>query len=569
MKKALKHILAILTPACLLFLVWYKMGFYYSTNDDRCLTEMLAGIMTLQPDAHLVYVNYLLALPLSLFYKITTSVAWFGWCLIAFYYLSFVFLLESAYSRCKNLFEELGITIVIACYFLAHLYLVGQMTYTAIAACIAVAGYCALLLHQNKKIGGVFFLILEAFSFLLRAQAMLMIQPLGLAVICVYFLISDFSMWKKNLVKCLKLIGVVLSIVIIGFLGNKLGYLGEEWSTYKSFNEARTVLCDYTDFPPYEDVKPILEKYEVSKATYEGYASYTILDYDICVDCLIELADYAKTHNDTTQSFRQIVEEYCNILTIEKDYYQMNKILLITFICTLLYILISGQYKMLLPLLSLVLSQGVVWFYLIYKGRYPDRVTIPLMASETLLLIAITFITYRNTQKVKKWVKLLRLATLLVIMVVFFHHSYTSGQLQYRDTKRINEGQKAFIQGLVETTEYCNQHPENKYIVETASLRWYSGSVFQTDIFASRNYIMAGGWFSNMPCILEKNRTYLNDTSNGFYFIIYSDGEEMSHSSVKYLAEKSGSTPTLADSFTVSHGGVYSVIYFDGELNIH
>ena len=118
-------------------------------------------------------------------------------------------------------------------------------------------------------------------------------------------------------------------------------------------------------------------------------------------------------------------------------------------------------------------------------------------------------------------------------------------------------------------TDYCNQNPDNKYIVETASLRWYSGSVFETSIFEPRNYVIAGGWFSNMPCVLEKNEAYFEDSSDGFHLIIYSDGEEMQHSSVKYLAELSDSTPKIVDTFTASHGGVYSVIYFDGELKIN
>lgn len=571
MKKIYKHLLAIFVPIVLLFLAWQRMGFYYSTNDDRCLTELLAGIVTMQPDAHLVYVNYLLSLPLSLLYKITTAIPWFGICLVLFYYLSYVFVLESAYARSKNIFEDFVFTVVIAFFFLSNFYLVGQMTYTAIAAFVAVSGYVTLLLHPKKKVGLTFFIILEAFAFLLRDQAMLMIAPLGLSVVCIYILTSDFSMWKTNLLKCLRYIGIILAIVVIGFLGNKLGYLGDDWATYEKFNDARTTLCDYTDFPPYDEVKDILDKHGVSQAAYEGFAGYTILNYDISVECLSEIAEYAKSTSTNGLSFTDAIKELYSISTEENtlDYYHMNKVLLLTLVCVFLYILLSGSFKMLLPFAALFLAKNVVWIYLVMAGRYPQRVTIPLMISETLLLIAIAFMTYVSSKKGKNPVAILRLSTLLVIVLLFCKTSYTNGQMQYRDIKRINEGQKAFITGLCEMTDYCNQNPDNKYIVETASLRWYSGSVFETSIFEPRNYVIAGGWFSNMPCVLEKNEAYFEDSSDGFHLIIYSDGEEMQHSSVKYLAELSDSTPKIVDTFTASHGGVYSVIYFDGELKIN
>lgn len=568
MKKIYKHLLAIFVPLVLLFLAWHRMGFYYSTNDDRCLTELLAGIVTMQPDAHLVYVNYLLSLPLSLLYKITTAIPWFGICLVLFYYLSYVFVLESAYARSKNIFEDFVFTVVIAFFFLSSFYLVGQMTYTAIAAFVAVSGYVTLLLHPKKKVGLTFFIILEAFAFLLRDQAMLMIAPLGLAIVCMYILASNFSTWKANLLQCLRYVGIVLAIVVIGFLGNRLGYLGENWTTYEEFNDARTTLCDYTDFPPYEDVKDILDKYDVSKTTYEGFAGYTILNYDISVECLTEIAAYAKDHTTNSISLGDAIEKLYSILTKENtlDYYHINKVLLLTQICVFLYILLSGNFKMLFPYIALFLAKNVVWLYLIMAGRYPQRVTIPLMISETLLLLALAFITYTTGKKGKKAITILRLSTLLIIVLLFCKTSYTNGQMQYRDIKRINEGQKAFITGLCEMTDYCNQNPDNKYIIETASLRWYSGNVFETSIFEPRNYIFAGGWFSNMPCVLEKNINYFENSSDGFHLIIYSDGEEMSHSSVKYLAEISNSTPEIVDTFTASHGGIYSIIYFDGEL---
>ena len=82
-----------------------------------------------------------------------------------------------------------------------------------------------------------------------------------------------------------------------------------------------------------------------------------------------------------------------------------------------------------------------------------------------------------------------------------------------------------------------------------------------------------GCWLSNAPTLLKGNEEYLSDTKDGFYFIMFSEfedtDEEMNHPIVKYLAKESGSTPQITDSFIASHGGMYSVIYFDGELKLN
>ena len=318
-------------------------------------------------------------------------------------------------------------------------------------------------------------------------------------------------------------------------------------------------------------MKPILDKYDVSKATYEGFASYTILDWDINLKCLDELAEYAKDHYESPITFSDAFEKYTDILTDkEKNYFSINNLLILTCIIAFLYAVISGNIKTLLPLLGLFFAQSAVWMYLLLRGRYPARVTIPLIASETLFLIIIVFLTYTK-EKHHKYLSYIRIAVLLFACIIFGKMSYDSYQLQHKYTKNINENQEIFINGLNDITEYCNNFPNNKYIVETLSLRWYCGSALQSDIFESRNYTFAGGWFSNTPCFLEKNIEYFDNTDNGFYFIICPEDTDdtLNHPAVIYLAEKSSCIPQITDGFTASHGGTYQVIHFDGKLNFN
>lgn len=82
--------------------IWLKTGIYFETNDDKCITEILCGQMTGAPQARTVYVSYLLTLPVSLLYRITAGVPWYGLALVLLQVIAYTAVLESVYSRCRK-----------------------------------------------------------------------------------------------------------------------------------------------------------------------------------------------------------------------------------------------------------------------------------------------------------------------------------------------------------------------------------------------------------------------------------------------------------------------------------
>ena len=48
----------------LLGIVWTVVGNYFETNDDRFIAEILSGAIGWQPEAHVIFVNYLLSWPI-------------------------------------------------------------------------------------------------------------------------------------------------------------------------------------------------------------------------------------------------------------------------------------------------------------------------------------------------------------------------------------------------------------------------------------------------------------------------------------------------------------------------
>jgi len=247
-KNHAKHIFAFIISVLYILCVYFCIDIHFSTNDDRFMGELLSGAVTGNFETQLVYVNYLLSLPLSLLYQISTNVSWFGILLVMFHGLSCFCILDSFYSKAKSKTDYFVSTILVGLLFATQLYLITQISYTMTATFMAVAGYVCLILQENKKSRLGYFILLELLAFLLRDKAMLMIQPLGFSVFLGLILTKPQMKLKAKIIDLLKISIVLIFIVVFGFTGNKLGYFSEEWQTYNEYNQFRTTLFDYTEF---------------------------------------------------------------------------------------------------------------------------------------------------------------------------------------------------------------------------------------------------------------------------------------------------------------------------------
>lgn len=87
-----------LAPAVILLIflvIWKKTGIFFETNDDKYITEILSGAYTGTPNAHVGHISYLLSLPISLLYRVTNKVPWYGFFLIFAQALAYVGVLKA------------------------------------------------------------------------------------------------------------------------------------------------------------------------------------------------------------------------------------------------------------------------------------------------------------------------------------------------------------------------------------------------------------------------------------------------------------------------------------------
>lgn len=537
----------------MLGVVWGKLGVWFETNDDKFITEILSGSLGGRPDAHVVYVNYLLTLPLSLLYRILPHIPWYGGMLLLFHVLVYVSLFWSILSRAKNKIELIFLIGVIGCYALINIYITVLVQYTSVAVLLATAGYALLLIHFDEKRGILLFFLFELFSFLLREQAMLMIQPLGYTLCVGLYLVSKDKELKTKLHKIGYLTISIVAIVLIGSVGSWIGYGDSEWKDYHSFNESRTTLFDYYGNPPYEEVKPILDKYQVTPVAYYAFCGHAFLDWGISVECIQELEQYVLEH---AQKSLDVSSMLSTMWDSENGRAYMGILRLVEALwgAAILCVLLFRRFYLLTPLTGLLLGRIAVWAYLIFEGRMPGRVTYPLLSCEALLLIILLVKDYMNGNNSVRW----RFFAVISLIVCGFF-CYIGGREQYRIVRQDALNHDVYMEGLVEVQDYCRSHPDKRYLLDCWSFSHYRGSVLETRIYEEQNSLPTASWYSGSPVMRKYLKEYLEGNEDCIYLIVYNNGQEADYYAVQYMAEKLGKTPVLNDEFTVSSGVIYLI----------
>ena len=386
-----------------------------------------------------------------------------------------------------------------------------------------------------------------------------MIQPFGLAV-CLGLFLGKQGAWREGDLKrrcrafCL-IPAVLFAVFLLAALGDGLAYRGETWREYQRFNRVRAELYDIYGKPAYEEVRDILDRFQVTEAQYQAFCNGTILDWEISVECGEELVAYAREHGEVHPSLWEVLrmtwQDYFG-----DGYWQVNHLAVSLWAVLLLWVLLRRRFVMLLPILGVAAARTAVWGYLIWQGRYPHRVTHPLFLCEIALALALLWI---ECDKVGLW---RQRALLLVCCAAVCVTAYQSGKRQYYYTAEQNRGKLAFMEGMYEIQEYCRCRPENRYLMESVSAGYYTGSALDARLAQPRNSVVSGCWYSNSPSMRAKLAEYLEGAEE-LYLILYRDGNESSHPSVKFLEEACGSRAQAADEITASHGGTYTVYRFE------
>jgi UDP-N-acetylmuramyl pentapeptide phosphotransferase/UDP-N-acetylglucosamine-1-phosphate transferase len=99
---------------------------------------------------------------------------------------------------------------------------------------------CAIYMPGRDSWKFLVFAVFMLLACLLRRDAMLMLQPLGLSAI-VGLLLTDKRKNVRDKIRFLLLtLGIVIGCFALGELGTAVGYHNAEWKEYLRYNNART-----------------------------------------------------------------------------------------------------------------------------------------------------------------------------------------------------------------------------------------------------------------------------------------------------------------------------------------
>ncbi len=562
--------LTLCAAAVWIFLINHFAGIYFETNDDRLLSEIFSGSMTGSPEAHSYYVDYILGFVLALLYRVTDAVPWYGGMLVLFQFLCWFFTANAFFAACRNRRERFTAAVCCIVLYAAGFHVIASIQFTSTAALLAITGYLCFLLYPHGRARYVLFFLLEFFAFLLRSDAMLMIQPMGVLTISGLYAVEQrlyrlqgvsVREWMKKCGPLLRAAALLLLILLIGTCSRLVSYSSPGWKEYEKVNDAVTTITDYAAIPDYDQVRSILDKYNVTRRQYEAFSVYTMIEENLSGDCLLEVAEVAderKAMPTVGQLCRRLLEGY----TVGENSGELHLLLAAAWAVLLVFVVFRRHFSLLLSMAGLFAGRTAMWLFLLYGGRTPPRVMVPLYMGEITLLLCLFFLAVRENGEVpvphrgkfgifRRYLPVLPLLALLPFGAKVLND-------QYAEISAAHTAEALYFEGMQDVISYCGAHPEERFFIDASSLIYYRGSAFETGIYGRRNGVITGCWYSGAPVLYRYMKDYFADCDT-IYVVASADMEMQSGKVLSYLEERLGTAAYLHDTFTASHGGEYRV----------
>lgn len=511
LKSKSEYLIAGAIVVCVLITAMILCPPYYSMNDDVMMRSILSGGYTGTPDGHAVYMKYPLTGALSLLYRVTNIVPWFDLFMVS----CFVVAVTAVIVRVRRVLEPLkerrvltwgmmaGICILLFALFLPQLF---ALHYTLVAAMV---GSCGLFLLLTG--GGAISVVLLILCYCIRSQIFFLLLPFMLVV--VLWNVLD----KQYRPMCRYLIALVIGITVcMGW--NGFMYRSSEWKAYAEYNDSRTVLYDYDKLLPYEENVEAFENIGISEQQHRLMDEYVlVLAQDVTPEMMSAAAELTASRRDAQQSFTErliyCVKEYYYHLRYNDTPYR------IVFLCgslAVLVLLVKKRQWLKAGLLGCMLGgRSLIWIYLIWRGRFPERIYVSLYFLDIMILAGMLLQLLRQAESGnadKKCIKWLCAGCGMFAGIVLLATGISQCVVMSERTKEYARNNKEWVV----LTEYCRMHPENDFLVDVYSTVDYSGKVWENRK-TRENYLLAGGWMTQSPLLMERIQAL--DADNCGYII--------------------------------------------------
>lgn len=500
-KRAIPYGIAVAVALLVHLYIKYKYGYLFAVNDDIFYRSLSNGTLTGEHESNLIYISNVLGYIFKGLYTLNGTIEWYSLFMIFAHYCSWILLAGELGAITNKSWKKFAVpAIVMAVCIIIDMERVVLSTFTSSAACFGAAGliFLALFLFKGKKIGyGVIATVCCVLSFLTRHEVFITFIPLMAIFVMIYLIINrkEFALCIKSIIPYCLALGFCIG-AIYGF--EAIAYSSSEWKEYLAFNDARTIAHDYCGVPDFENRE---EAYSNLGWDYDDYIMMKYAGPSVFEELdSAKMYEYANIARDEYQW--QLQWKKNALIRFFEDYWNLENsaLKMIAFgLCISLCIFFVCN-KCASGLISILLGSGyhiLYGTYLIYKGRFPERICHVILLAIIVFYIAIFLIrenilikrteTEDRGSKVFTGVKILAVMTCLCV-------SFLLARDNMNDTYKTVVNR---VSNLILLRNYCDSKPENVYCIEGSAYGAYSDYAFGEG--NPKNLIVTGSWLPKSP----------------------------------------------------------------------
>ncbi len=472
--------------------VFLNYDMIYGINDDWTLYMVISGSYLGYPEPRVNYMMYPLAWVLCMLYGITSSIPWYGMMLQGLVALCGFFLYFRIYYSVpkgikRYVFSGLGLLIFLC----SHIGVVVAIQFTQVGAICGATAIFLFLTADTKGEGWKGYLIkniptiiMATFSLNVRENTLYMCLPIAGMLLIAKWFVEDRTITKEVLIRYSGLV-TALAVCLGGtIISHKIAYSSPEWKEYVNVNNIWTKGVDYYGFPSYEEIEDLLKENNMTKEDYEVSLAFQTfyrgeMKYS---DFLTEITNIGKEKYDIHHSFgvklQTANEKIISCLTLE-SLRPLNYVVVLCFVVIVFLIICERNAKIYVAFLCYLFGRFFAWYFLLFAGRFPDRIPQGLLSMDLLVLMG--FVVYFNLgDKTGIWkYQWIRMVGSALIFIIFTMIMWNGIQVQNRLMGNVDIYQDRWY-GI---KNYCQNHLENRYFLSGGSqtLLYYSDDIFETD----------------------------------------------------------------------------------------
>ncbi|WP_455532752.1 hypothetical protein [Roseburia inulinivorans] len=470
-------------------LVMHKYSFRLQ-SDDAQMRAIASGAFTGSPDGHLVFIKYVLGWVISSLYKIFGKYNCYG--------IFFALIIACTMSFfCKFFLDrkKIGFVILYCILFtIAGLPLLIELNFTYSAAIVgSVALFLQITNEDENALGKIYFVLSIWLCYCIREEVFWVIMCF-LALDIVYKYMERRQEKKHILKKYL----IVLLLIFITIIIEKVAYSDQEWNSYLQYNNYRSQIVDFNDWPSYEDNKDIYLKHGINEQNYDllDVTRLSIPDVDMegLVKDLSKVLDEKQSNSVKKKIITACYQMYNDFFS--DNYGLLNLMIGIVFGACFFYACINEQRRYYIWKIAFsFLGFLSMWFILIYNGRAITRVCYMLQFVMFTFFLAELYVINENLTIQKE--RYIPISMLYVVILGFIAINRINGvnDISIQNEKINND--------IAIISEYCSTHEEKTYVVHGSMYAFIQENSLY-NIAMSKNVIYPGGWITNSPLYDEQ-----------------------------------------------------------------